>query len=190
MLANSAGRGQIIWPIAVKLFRSVMLQQRPRFTGWRVIPERPVLPWDDSDRPPQINFGRVDLPMIAAYTTPDNFALVALQIRPILPSNNRLPSYSNPSVSKQPAVVHHLMPPPATFFTITGRTLDSGGAALATCAVDLFETLTDIRTGSTTSNGDGYFYFKAERGKTYYMVAYKAGGTDVAGTTVNTLVVS
>jgi hypothetical protein len=197
MLADSQGRGNIIWPIAQKLFQSVMLQQRPKWTGglrisvgsMRHAGTRPTLPWDDGDRPPVIAFSRYDTPPRAFHTTSRNFALCALNTR-----RENLSEIEDPHkavqyglLNYQPAVVHALKPLPATFFTISGVTRDSANTPLASCAVDLFETNTDIRIGSTTSNLDGNFYFKGERGKTYYIVAYKAGGTDVAGTTVNTL---
>jgi len=180
--------GQIIWPIAHKLFRSVMLQQRPRFTAYQMIPERPTLPWDDSDRPPQIFFGRVDLPPIALYTAPDNFALCALQLNPVLPNNKRLPAYSDPSVSRQPAVVHHLIPLPAKAYTITGITKDSAGAVLGSCNVFLFKTSTNEFVAATVSNAStGVYTFPVSAGFYYYTVSYKAGSPDVAGTTFNTL---
>jgi len=199
MTANSGNRGIIIWPIAQKLFQSVMYQQRPRWTGGRPIPvgsmchsgTRPVLPWDDSDRPPSINYGRVDAPPSAFRTLPLNFALCELGINPIDPSNIRIQSYSNRVVITQPSVVHSLKPMPATFFSLSGVTRDNTGVPLGGCVVELYPTATDHGQEKTISNADGLYYFKSGvRGLNYYVVAYKAGGTDVFGTTKNTLVVT
>lgn len=76
---------------------------------------------------------------------------------------------------------------------ITGVTKDSAGAVLASCRVDLFETPTDIKTDETTSDANGNYIVQIPKGltqtqtTTWYCVAYKAGGTDVTGATVNTL---
>jgi hypothetical protein len=71
-------------------------------------------------------------------------------------------------------------------FTITGVTKDSTGAALGNCVVDLMLTATDTKIATTTSDGSGNYSFGATAG-TYYIVAYKKGVPDVAGTTVDTL---
>jgi hypothetical protein len=57
----------------------------------------------------------------------------------------------------------------------------------------LFKTSTDTEVASTTSdvNGNyGFFLTGFLITDFFYIVAYKAGATDVAGTTVNTLVLS
>ena len=72
---------------------------------------------------------------------------------------------------------------------ITGTTKDSNGNVLAGCTVKAYITSTDQEIGATVSDGAGFF--KVPIGQTsgpYYLVAYKAGSPDVAGTTVNTLV--
>ena len=71
---------------------------------------------------------------------------------------------------------------------ITGVTRDSAGAVLGGCGVELFRTASDImmlRTVSDATTGD--FRFSAPDEGPYYIVAYKAGAPDVAGTSVNTL---
>lgn len=70
---------------------------------------------------------------------------------------------------------------------ITGVTRDSAGAPLGNCVVDLFYTSNDTRRATTTSDGSGNFRFDIGPGAKHYMVAYKPGSPDVAGTTVNTL---
>ena len=73
-------------------------------------------------------------------------------------------------------------------FRITGSTLDSAGAALASCTVHLFEAATDTEVQETISNGSGVYTFNIGQNAGYfYVVAYKPGSPDVAGTTVNTL---
>lgn len=73
-------------------------------------------------------------------------------------------------------------------FNITGVTRDSTGVALGSCSIDLFESATDIRVANTISDGSGNFSFVlGNNSGTYYIVAYKAGAPDLAGTSVNTL---
>jgi hypothetical protein len=71
---------------------------------------------------------------------------------------------------------------------IRGVTRDGTGAALASCVVQLFRTVDDLIMGEVTSDGSGNYAIRAGVGGPFYLVAYKAGGTDVAGTTVNTLI--
>lgn len=77
---------------------------------------------------------------------------------------------------------------------ISGVTKDSAGAALGGCKVHLIDALTDLFLDETVSDASGNFAIPINKGlsqlqvTTWYLVAYKAGGTDVAGTTVNTLV--
>lgn len=74
-------------------------------------------------------------------------------------------------------------------FHVSGTTVDSTGAALASCVVQLFRTGDDTLVQEITSDGSGAFTFTlGDNAGNFYIVAYKAGGTDVAGTTVNTLV--
>ena len=86
----------------------------------------------------------------------------------------------------QPGLMPGLAP---TFLRIFGVTKDSAGAALGSCTVHLFETLTDKYVEQTVSDANGNYEFRsASLSTTYFVVGYKAGGTAVAGTTVNTLV--
>lgn len=70
---------------------------------------------------------------------------------------------------------------------ITGVTRDSAGAALGSCTVQMFRTSDDAYMGETTSDGSGNYTLVSPGNFNLYLVAYKAGATDVAGTTVNTL---
>lgn len=76
-----------------------------------------------------------------------------------------------------------------TLYHITGVTKNASGSALASCTVKLFRASDDLLIASTTSDGSGSYSFNVGNNTTqYYLVAYKAGSPDVAGTTKNTLV--
>ena len=103
-----------------------------------------------------------------------------------------------PSVGKGVAAVKGFLDGGLPYFEernlrITGITKDSTGAALGNCTVELFDTNTDIRKDSVVSNASGNYITQIPKGlsqiqdTTWYLVAYKAGSFDVAGTTVNTL---
>lgn len=72
---------------------------------------------------------------------------------------------------------------------IRGITKDSGGAAVANAIVQGFVTASDAFVGEVTSAADGSYTLMTETvpGVQHYLVAYKAGSPDIAGTTVNTL---
>jgi hypothetical protein len=72
-------------------------------------------------------------------------------------------------------------------FTLSGFSRDSTGAILGSCHIDLFLTAGDTLVQETTSAVDGSFWFSLMSPGPYYIVAYKVGSPDVAGTTVNTL---
>jgi len=73
-------------------------------------------------------------------------------------------------------------------FQFTGVTRDSNGTALGNCDVHLFQTGTDIEIAQTVSDGSGNFTFSiGNNAGFFYIVAYKPGSPDLAGTTVNTL---
>lgn len=179
--------GPIIWPLRAKLFHPVFLQQRPCWTGGLQIQMMPALPWDNADMPP-VNFSVTNRAPIADETLPTNFGLAALGLisAPLVAFLHPQRPRANVEQTRTPAVIGSKLP--ATFFTISGITKDSAGAVLGNCTLELFETGTDRFMEKTTSNGSGYYYFKSPlRSASYYVVAYKAGSPDVAGTTVNTL---
>lgn len=72
---------------------------------------------------------------------------------------------------------------------IKGVTYDANGAVLANAIVQGFVTATDTFVGEVTSNTDGTYILPTNNPSSaqHYVVAYKAGSPDVAGTTVNTL---
>jgi hypothetical protein len=54
--------------------------------------------------------------------------------------------------------------------------------------VDLMRAVDDVKLDSVTSDGTGAFAFRsARRDQAHYLIAYKPGSPDIAGTTVNTL---
>ena len=95
------------------------------------------------------------------------------------------------------------MPTPPMRLTISGITKDSTGAVLGSCTVSLYRTNSsatsdhdalsdknDVLMERLTSDAvTGAYSFSAiGLGSQYYVVAYRSGTPDVAGTTVNTLV--
>lgn len=74
----------------------------------------------------------------------------------------------------------------ATNRAITGVTRDGAGAVLANAEVTLY-TLADVVIDAQLSDASGNFSFQNPGTGPFYIVAYKAGAPDVAGTTVNTL---
>lgn len=76
----------------------------------------------------------------------------------------------------------------ASGYHFCGTTRDSAGAALGTCVVQGFATANDAYLGECTSGPTGEYCLTVASTQASYLVAYKAGAPDVAGTTVNTLV--
>lgn len=72
---------------------------------------------------------------------------------------------------------------------LKGTTFDSTSAVLAGAIVQGFVTVTDIFVGQVTSNSDGTFILPTANlaSVQHYVVAYKSGSPDVAGTSSNTL---
>lgn len=72
---------------------------------------------------------------------------------------------------------------------IRGTVKDSVGTAVAGAIVQGYLTATDAYVGEVQSNLDGTYSLGTETlpGVAHYLVAYKPGSPDVAGTTVNTL---
>ncbi len=76
--------------------------------------------------------------------------------------------------------------------SISGITRNASGAVLGGCVVKLFQTGSDVELGTAVSDPvTGAFNVTSPiDGAACYIVAYLAGSPDVAGTTINTLVVS
>jgi hypothetical protein len=74
-------------------------------------------------------------------------------------------------------------------YVLVGTTRDSNGNSLANCIVMGYVTSTDQFVGQVTSDASGYFSLPTQYGAVnHYLVAYKAGSPDVAGTSSNQLV--
>lgn len=71
---------------------------------------------------------------------------------------------------------------------LTGVTRDSAGNPVGNCALDLYITHVDVIAQQGASDASGNFSFVNPGSGPFYIVAYKAGSPDIAGTTVNTLV--
>jgi hypothetical protein len=71
---------------------------------------------------------------------------------------------------------------------ITGITRDSNGTPLGSVEVHVFRTSDDVEVAQVTSNALGVFSIQVQAGIAHYIVAYKTGTPDRAGTTLNTLV--
>lgn len=72
---------------------------------------------------------------------------------------------------------------------IKGLCVDASGVAVANAVVQGFVTSSDQFTGEVFSKNDGTYDVPTQNpGVNHYVVAYKAGSPDIAGTTVNTLV--
>lgn len=72
---------------------------------------------------------------------------------------------------------------------IVGTCLDDTETAVAGAIVQGFVTATDAYVGEVQSNTDGVYNLMTEQltSTPHYLVAYKPGSPDTAGTTVNTL---
>lgn len=81
------------------------------------------------------------------------------------------------------------LPVPVTTWRINGVAKDSTGAPLSGATLSLYRTLDDGLVERVLSDANGLYSFSTiGLAQNYYIVAYKAGSPDVAGTTVNTLV--
>lgn len=73
------------------------------------------------------------------------------------------------------------------YYKFTGVTRDSSGAVLGNAIVQLIHTSDDALIQQTTSDASGNYELYSPYSDGHYIVGYKAGSPDVAGTTVNTL---
>ena len=72
---------------------------------------------------------------------------------------------------------------------LRGICVDSSDVPVANAIVQAFVTSTDTYAGEVQCNTDGTYVLGVQQSKVtpHYLVAYKAGSPDIAGTTVNTL---
>lgn len=90
-------------------------------------------------------------------------------------------------IGKGPFIVG-MTPLPNVSLRIFGATKDSTGTPIASATVSLFRTADQTYVESQVSDASGNYEFRSASLSTqYYVVAYKVGSPDLAGTTVNTL---
>lgn len=72
---------------------------------------------------------------------------------------------------------------------IRGTVVDASDVAVANAIVQGFRTADDVYVGQDVSRDDGTYTLATDNAGSvqHYLVAYKPGSPDVAGTTVNTL---
>lgn len=72
---------------------------------------------------------------------------------------------------------------------IRGSCIDASSVAVASATVKAYLTATDVEVGSGVSFDDGTYAVGTDNpvSAQHYVVAYKAGAPDIAGTSVNTL---
>lgn len=72
---------------------------------------------------------------------------------------------------------------------LKGTCLDSVGAIVANAILEAFRTADNVMVGQATSFANGTYIIGTDNpvSTQHYIVAYKAGSPDIAGTTVNTL---
>ena len=70
---------------------------------------------------------------------------------------------------------------------ISGYTRDAAGGILPFCTVKLFRSANDVLQTTVTSDGNGYYVATTSYADAHYLVVYRVGPPDIAGTTVNTL---
>jgi hypothetical protein len=69
-----------------------------------------------------------------------------------------------------------------------GVSRDSAGNVLGSCRVMVFRTEDNSFVTETTSDASGIWSIQLLVGGPFFLVAYKSGGPDVAGTSLNTIV--
>lgn len=72
-------------------------------------------------------------------------------------------------------------------FALEGVTRDTNSAALGSVVVQLFRTTDNSFIEQSTSDVNGNYQLSTPYSDAHYIVAYKAGSPDIAGTTVDTL---
>lgn len=71
---------------------------------------------------------------------------------------------------------------------LRGQCVDGSAVGVSGAVVQAFLTATDAFQGEQTSTEGGYYEVGTTEAGAHYLVAYKPGSPDIAGTTVNTLV--
>jgi hypothetical protein len=104
-----------------------------------------------------------------------------------MPSFNRSPLLARPGNHPRPLAFGPRLQA-RTNFGLAGVSRDSSGAVLGSCTIKLFRTADDTLAAKTVSDASGNWSLPVMLSGPFYLVEYKAGSPDVAGTSVNTLV--
>ncbi len=72
-------------------------------------------------------------------------------------------------------------------FALSGVIRDQAKVAIAGCVVELFRTDDNVFLSKTNSDAGGNYIFSPVGAGPFFIVAYKSGAPDLAGTSVNTL---
>lgn len=85
--------------------------------------------------------------------------------------------------------IYRTPPQAPVLYGLSGVTEDSTGAVLGSCVVSIYRTQDKAWVGDVTSNPTtGAWTFAVTGGSPFFLVEYKTGSPDKAGTSVNTLV--
>ena len=85
--------------------------------------------------------------------------------------------------------VYRTPPQAPVLYGLAGITRDSAGAVLGSCVVSIYRTQDRAWVGDVTSDpSTGAWTFAVTGGSPFFLVEYKTGSPDKAGTSVNTLV--
>lgn len=158
--------------------------------------------WQRGARVPQQqvnpNLGRVGVPFSASTLNPGHGrgVRVPVNVRNLGKQYQAtLPARVNPAPTNAPKCciwdgvvmkmnARALAP---TIWVLSGVSRDGTGATLASCQVLVFSTVNKEFIAETTSDGSGNWSVYVTRGWPFFLVEYKAGSPDVAGTSVNTI---
>lgn len=81
------------------------------------------------------------------------------------------------------------LPLPPKYFVLADIATDGSGTPMAGATINLFRTADNAFIDRVVSGADGSYEFRTPApASNYFVVAYKAGAPDVAGTTVNSLI--
>lgn len=127
----------------------------------------------------------------------------AQSLNPGIPLTKARPNVGNLGVTYKAVTDNAIINPQNTPFTdrrvydrvqaslnmsLSGVSRDSVGAALGSCRVMIFRTEDMSFVTETTSDSVGVWSVSLMKGGPFFLVEYKAGSPDVAGTSVNTVV--
>ena len=110
-------------------------------------------------------------------------------IQPFLPSSFYGALALDVGILDDPAWI---MPPPKPSgangrFVFNGFSRDASGGVIAGVTVKCMLTATDTKQSEAVSDGNGLFVVSTAEAGGHYLIFYKTGTPDIAGTTVNTL---